>query len=176
MSEDSTWQWVSMKPGTMMSAADVDLARAPVFAAYADDAVAADRDVALDEIARDEIEHPPALQHEIGLIEAAPLRDGAGEKGGVGHAGLRDGGLSLEHSLIGCTRGAPLMEEDWGGAEKRRAFRMWLTPFLTLPHKGGGDSLRRGAAGDRRLPHHHETATLEMFDEPLGDDRGHDFR
>ena len=48
------------------AAADVDLPRAPVIAAHADDAVAAEGDVAFDEFAGDEIEDAPALEDEIG--------------------------------------------------------------------------------------------------------------
>jgi hypothetical protein len=66
----------------------VDLAPAPVLPAHPHDPVAADGDVAGHEFARNEVEHPPALQHEIGDVRAAPLSDGAGEKGGVGHARL----------------------------------------------------------------------------------------
>ena len=37
---------------------------------------------------------------------------------------------------------SPLMGAGWGGGETRKAFRMWLPPSLTLPHKGGRDSQR----------------------------------
>ena len=68
-------------------AADVDLARASVFAHRSDNAVVANCDVALDEFAPDQIEDAPTLQHEIGLSEPLPLLDGALEKGdGVAHA------------------------------------------------------------------------------------------
>src|SRR5262249_22532583 len=70
-------------------AADVDLAFAPVFAHRTDDAVVADRNIARRELAANEIEDPPALQHHIGLSEPLPLLDGALEKGnGVAHAAL----------------------------------------------------------------------------------------
>ena len=58
-------------------AADVDLTHASVLAERSDDAVAADRDVAPDELAADEIEDPPALEHDVRLVEALPLLDGA---------------------------------------------------------------------------------------------------
>ena len=68
-------------------AADVDLAFAPVFAHRSDDAVVANRNVARDEFAPDQIENPPALQHHVGLSEPLPLLDGATKKGdGVAHA------------------------------------------------------------------------------------------
>ena len=68
-------------------AADVDLAFAAVFADRSDDAVVADRNVALDELTADEIENPPALQHKVGLREPLPLLDGATKKGdGVAHS------------------------------------------------------------------------------------------
>ena len=68
-------------------AADVDLALASVFAHRSDNAVVANRNVALDELAPDQIENPPALQHHVGLSEALPLLDGATKKGdGVAHA------------------------------------------------------------------------------------------
>ena len=68
-------------------AADVDLAFASVFAHRSDNAVVADRNVALDEFAPDQIENPPAFQHHVGLGEPLPLLDGAMKKGdGVAHA------------------------------------------------------------------------------------------
>ncbi len=68
-------------------AGHVDLAGAAIFAHGADNAVVADRNVALDELAAHEIENPPALEHEIGLGEPLPLLDGPLEKGdGVAHA------------------------------------------------------------------------------------------
>ena len=68
-------------------AADVDLAFASVFAHRSDNAVVANRNVALDELAPDQIENPPALQHHVGLGEPLPLLDGPLEKGdGVAHA------------------------------------------------------------------------------------------
>ena len=68
-------------------AADVDLALAAIFAHRSDDPVVADRNVACNEFAADEIENPPALQHEVGLGEPLPLLDGAAKKGdGVAHA------------------------------------------------------------------------------------------
>ena len=63
-------------------AGDVDLDIAAIVGLRADDAVVADRDVALLEFAGDEIEDAPALQHQIGAEPASPLGDGAGEKGG----------------------------------------------------------------------------------------------
>ena len=69
-----------MKAGNDDLAADVDLAFAAVFAHRSDNAVVADRDVALDEFAADQIEDPPALQHHVGLGEALPLLDGARRK------------------------------------------------------------------------------------------------
>ena len=66
-----------MKPGNDDLAADVDLAFASVFAHRSDNAVVADRNVALDEFAPDQIENPPALQDHIGLGEPLPLLDGA---------------------------------------------------------------------------------------------------
>ena len=66
-------------------AADVDLARAAVFAHRADDAVAADRDVALDEFAADEIEDPAALQHQSASASPAPARWRGEERRGVAH-------------------------------------------------------------------------------------------
>ena len=67
-------------------AADVDLACAAIFAHRADNAVVADGDVALDELAADQIKDPPALQREIGFSEPLPLLDGATKKGdGVAH-------------------------------------------------------------------------------------------
>ena len=79
-----------MKPGNDDFSAHVDLAAPAVFAERSDDAVIADRYVALDELARDEIENAPALQHDIGLGEPLPLLDGARKIGdGVAHgAGL----------------------------------------------------------------------------------------
>ena len=69
-------------------AADVDLERAAVLAHRPDDAIVADRDVALHEFAADEIEDPPALQDEIGPGEPLALLDRAGEIGdGVAHDG-----------------------------------------------------------------------------------------
>ena len=65
-----------MKPGTTTLPRHVDLAFAAVFAHRADNAVVADRNVALDEFAAHEIENPPALQHHIGLGEPLPLLDG----------------------------------------------------------------------------------------------------
>ena len=62
----STWTWVSMKPGTTMRPRDVDLARAVVVVVGPDDAVAADRDVAGRDLARDEVEEPGRLDDEIG--------------------------------------------------------------------------------------------------------------
>ncbi len=68
-------------------AADIDLAFASVFAHRSDNAVIANRDVALDEFTPDQIENPPALQHYVGLGEPLPLLDGATKKGdGVAHA------------------------------------------------------------------------------------------
>ena len=61
-------------------AADVDLERAAIIAHRADDSVAADRHVALGEFAPDEIENPPALEHDVGLGEPPPLLDGARRK------------------------------------------------------------------------------------------------
>ena len=92
-------------------ARDVDLARAAIVAMRSDDPVAADRDVALDQFAAREIEDAPALEHEIGLGEPAPLFDRAGEIGdGVAH-GENPWGLmwSAEDSAAGaglsCRRG-----------------------------------------------------------------------
>ena len=68
-------------------AGHVDLAFAAIFAHRSDDAVVADRNVALDEFAPDQIENPPALQHHVGLGEPLPLLDCPLEKGdGVAHA------------------------------------------------------------------------------------------
>ena len=76
-----------MKPGTIDLAGHVDLAFAAIFAHRSDNAVVADRNVALDEFAADQIENPPALQHHVGLGEPLPLLDGATKKGdGVAHA------------------------------------------------------------------------------------------
>ena len=82
ISELSTCRCVSMKPGDDDLAGNVDLDRAAIIAERADDAVADDRDVALAQFAADEIEDPPALQHQIGRRLAAPGGDRAGEKGG----------------------------------------------------------------------------------------------
>ncbi len=85
MSDDSTWQWVSMKPDHDL-AAHVDLADAAVFPLRPDDPVVADRDVARDQFAAGEVEDPPALEHEVGPGEPLPLLDRAAEKGdGVAH-------------------------------------------------------------------------------------------
>ena len=87
MSEDSTWQWVSMKPGTMTLPRTSISRRASIFAHRSDDAVAADRNVALNEFAADKIENPAALQHHVRLCEPLSLLDGATKKGdGVAHA------------------------------------------------------------------------------------------
>ena len=68
-------------------AADIDLAFASVFAHRPDNAVIANRNVALDEFTPDQIENPPAFQHHVGLREPLPLLDGATKKGdGVAHA------------------------------------------------------------------------------------------
>ena len=61
-------------------AADVDHPRAFIGRAGADDGVAADRHVALDEGAGDQVEHAPAAQHEVGGGVAAPLRDAVGQR------------------------------------------------------------------------------------------------
>ena len=76
-----------MKPGTM-TLPRTSISRSPlIFAHRSDNAVVADRNVARDEFAPDQIENPPALQHHVGLGEPLPLLDGALEKGdGVAHA------------------------------------------------------------------------------------------
>src|SRR5271166_2294956 len=67
-------------------AADVDLPPAAVFAEGSDDSVAANRDVALQELAADEIEDPPALEHDVRLVEPLPLLDRPRKKSdGVAH-------------------------------------------------------------------------------------------
>ena len=87
MSENSTWQWVSMKPGTMILPR-TSISRAPQYRHRADDPVAADRHVASDEFAADEIEDPAALEHDVGPGEPLALLDGAGKIGdGVAHDG-----------------------------------------------------------------------------------------
>ena len=68
-------------------AGHVDLAFAAIFAHRSDNAVVANRNVALDEFAPDQIENPPALQHQVSLGKPLPLFDGATKKGdGVAHA------------------------------------------------------------------------------------------
>ena len=112
-------------------AADVDLAFAAVFAERSDDAVAADRNVALDEFTADEIENPPALQHKVGLREPLPLLDGATKKGdGVAHPCVpRQAGREMsEHCFrldqyvkrsvgLGCVR-----RPNQGSAQRRFRF------------------------------------------------------
>ena len=67
-------------------AADVDLPDAAIVAERPDDPVGADRNIARNEVAADEIEDSPALQHDVRLREPLALLDGAGEKGdGVAH-------------------------------------------------------------------------------------------
>ena len=80
MSEDLDVQWVSMNPGTTTLPLTSISRRAAVFAERSDDAVVADRDVALDQLAADEIEDPPALQHHVRRVEPLPLLDGADEE------------------------------------------------------------------------------------------------
>jgi hypothetical protein len=60
-------------------ARDVDLAPAAVAAERADDAVAADRHVARQQRARDQVEDPPALQHQLGRFGTPPLPDRRGK-------------------------------------------------------------------------------------------------
>src|ERR1700677_9370 len=62
-------------------AADVDFALASIFAHRSDNAVVADRNVARDEFAPDQIENPTALQHHVGLSQSLSLLDGPLEKG-----------------------------------------------------------------------------------------------
>ena len=57
-------------------AADVDLACASIFAHRSDNAVVANRNIALDEFAPDQIEDPAAFQHQVRLSEPLPLFDG----------------------------------------------------------------------------------------------------
>ena len=75
-----------MKPGTTILPL-TSISRPP---AVLDDAVAADGDVACDELAADEIEDPPALEDEVSQFEPLCLSDGAGEKGdGVARATVK---------------------------------------------------------------------------------------
>ena len=90
-------------------AADVDLADARVFAEGPDDPVVADRHVALDQFAADEIEDPSALQDDVGLGEPLPLLDGAAEKGdGVAHGRFPGecGVIIVSASLVRLKRGS----------------------------------------------------------------------
>ena len=57
------------------AAGDVDLGRAGIAAAGADDALPAERDVGGDELAGDEVEEAPALQHDVGRLAAGSLVD-----------------------------------------------------------------------------------------------------
>ena len=77
ISEDSTWKCVSMKPGTTILPAQIDLPAAAIRSEGADDPLAADRDVGIHQVAGDEVEEPRALQNEVGLRVALPLRDRA---------------------------------------------------------------------------------------------------
>src|SRR5277367_2964781 len=71
-------------------ALDVDLAGAAIFRHRSDDTVVADRDVALDEFAPDEVEDAAALEDDVRLGEPASLFDRTGEIGdGVAHRGPR---------------------------------------------------------------------------------------
>ena len=79
---------------------DIYLAFASVFAHRSDNAVVANRNVGLDELAADQIEDPPAFQHHVGLSKPLPLLDGPLEKGnGVAHA-VSSGGLSAKSWAI----------------------------------------------------------------------------
>ena len=86
--------------------ADVDLFDAAVLADRPDDAVVADRDVALHEVAADEIEDPPALEHDVGLGEPLALLDRAGEIGdGVAHDGFLGDIRGIVSGLNGRLKG-----------------------------------------------------------------------
>ena len=61
----------------------INFTKAGIVAMRADNAVAANGDIGLRQRAGHKIEQPPAFQHQIRRRRAAPLRDGAGEKGGV---------------------------------------------------------------------------------------------
>ena len=64
----------------------VDFAGAAIVAKRSHDPVVADGDIALDQLAADQIENPPAFQHDIGGAQAPRLFDGAREIGdGIGH-------------------------------------------------------------------------------------------
>ncbi len=82
-------------------AADIDLALAAIFAHRSDNAVVADRNVALDEFAAHEVENPPALQHQVGMGESLPLLDGPLEKGdGVAHAVSFEGSALKSRGIV----------------------------------------------------------------------------
>jgi hypothetical protein len=61
-------------------AGNVEFPPSAVVAHDADDTVAANRHVALEEIAGGQVEDPPAFQDDIGLAKAATLLDGARKK------------------------------------------------------------------------------------------------
>src|SRR5580658_3291408 len=90
------------EPGNDDLAADVDLPFPAVFAERPHDSVVADRDVALDQLAADKIENPPAFQDHVSLDEPLPLLDRATEKGdGVAHEGPR---LAWDETSVHCFR------------------------------------------------------------------------
>ena len=92
-------------------AADVDLPDAAIIADRPDDPVGADRNVAQNEVAADEIEDSPALQHDVRLREPLALLDGAGKKGdGVAHEPVPLG-LQREETAVlfqACAAGSSL--------------------------------------------------------------------
>ena len=81
-SEDSMCRCVSMKPGTIDSSGHVDLTPAGIGAERADDAVLADRDICLDQLARDEVEDAASPENDVGRFVPGALIDHAFQPAG----------------------------------------------------------------------------------------------